>query len=410
MTDSDIEHISTLLGGPLDVSLEEVGAEWEHYLKSSLVEQLGEAGMYNQWFGPPLHPKVYYEFRITQPTIDSFLRVLPAEEGAQILIVGQSEAAVARNRELWLHAVESATQRMGSKHPEFPWYALMTCEPVFGSDTQVLSKGTVIGEMRIEPSGVTYWEYRPARATLDGLSLSWSSPVTVEGIDTGFNFHAAQLKAVQRVTRLRAMLSVVLDERWVIKLSPLDRKIRIPRSHPEMGPSKHPSDMQGHAHSQIEIPDWLRESWERAVHQADLTDALAMYQEALDVWHDHPSLALICLVGAVERIGARYQDLVRCEHCAAQVGSGKRFRAALSTVMSSEEAASLVKAYAPRSQTVHSGHLHGSEHTAGIAGLGLTQDDPISDFELGLVEDLRRAAQAILLRGLKDQLPEDQGW
>ncbi|MDQ3964600.1 MAG: hypothetical protein M3277_11940 [Actinomycetota bacterium] len=376
-------------------------------------ERLGNVSTYNQWFGPPVTNAVYYDFRITAPAVDCHLRVVPGAAGAEVLLVGPSEEALARDRDLWLDAVETAVSELGSEHPEHSWYSLLTCEPVFGGETQLLEAAAQVDSMKITPSGVIYWEYQPDKATLDGLAESWSSPVRIEGTDRGFNFSAAQLKAVKSVARLRAILSVVFDERWVIKLSPLRRRIPVPQTHPDFGPSEHPQDIEGYAHKRVSLPAWIDQAWKRADEQPDLADALAVYQEALDLWDGHPSMALVCLIGAIEGMGAKYQDLVRCECCSdcqIHVGSGKRFRAALSVVMSRHEAGPLIAAYSPRSETVHAGRLHGSEHTAGALGLGLTQADPVSDFEVGLIENLRAATREILLRALKGELPELRAW
>lgn len=408
-----IEHVAPLVEGPLDLAWDEVGAEWEHYLRRRLIERLGNASMYNQWFGPPHQETTHYDFRITDPVVESYLRVVPDKAGAAVLIVGPSEAAVNRDRVLWLDAVETSTSKIGSEHPEFSWYSLLTCEPVFDGEVQILETAARIGTMQIEPSGVIYWEFQPDRAALDGLGEGWSSPIIVEGTDTGFNFHAAQLKAVARVARLRALLSVVLDERWVIKLSPLDRRIPVPQTHPEIGPSEHPQDINRYAHKRVRLPEWLIDAWGRTEDQPELANALAAYQEALDIWDGHPSLALVCLVGVVEGIGSRYQDLVRCtccDDCQVNVGSGKRFRAALSVVLTKKDASPLIAAYSPRSETVHEGRLHGSELTAGAVGFGLTQADPQSDFEMGLIEELRSAAREILLLGLRGELPTEKRW
>jgi hypothetical protein len=139
----------------------------------------------------------------------------------------------------------------------------------------------------------------------------------------------------------------------------------------------------------------------------NLADALAVYYEALDVW-EHPSLALVCLVATIEGLGARIEPLRQCdccEACTSTVGSGKRFRAALRLVLSKREAKPLIDAYQPRSETVHSGRLHGSEATAGALNFGLIQPNPSEDFESELLEDLRSAAREVLVLGLKGDIP-----
>lgn len=406
--EEEVEQTEPLLDEPLDLPWETQGAEWEHYFKSSLREQLGGASMYNQWFGPPYESSVYYDFHVTDPPIGTFLRLIPGDAGASLLLVGSSEEAIEENRHLWLTAARSATERLGSAHQEFRWYAMVASEPVFGGEPQILTEGATVDEMVLSPSGTAYWEYKPDAATLDGTGLSWSSLVGIDGTDTGFNFRSAELKAARRVATLRSMLSVIFNERWVIKLSPLERKIPFPSSHDVVGPADHPPDLTAHAHVEIALPDWINEAWMRVVSEPDLLHGLAMYQEALEVWDGHPSLALVSLVAVVEGIGARYADLVLCdccEACKAMIGAGKRFRKALKLVRINQEAKPLIDAYGPRSDTVHAGKLHGAELDAGAVGFGLTQFDPVSEFEMGLVDELREAARDTLLLGLKGKLP-----
>lgn len=407
-SDSTPEEVLDPLDATLDLSFDQDGAEWEHYLAERLRERLGDTSMYNEWHGPPEVDTVYYDFRVADPPVASWLRLFIDQGAARAFLVTPNSEAIADERQLWLDAVRVATSRVGSERPEFQWFSLIASEPLMGAP-QVLEKGVIVGGMTLIPTGRAYWEYKPDRATLDGTGLSWSSLVEVEGTDVGFNYDAAQLKGARRIATLRALMSVILEERWVIKHSPLDHKIRLPSNHPLVGPRDHPPDLSGHAHTPVNLPSWVEAAWKRVSAQEDLSGALAMYQEGLDLWDDHPSLSLVCLVALIETIGARYQPLVRCdccEQCKVDTGAGKRFRAALNLVMTEEESRPLRRAYGPRSETVHSGRLHGAEMEAGAWGLGLTQPDPRSDFRLDLVDELRDASRQILTLALRGELPE----
>jgi hypothetical protein len=405
--DQESVVIERLAEAPLDVDWDREGAEWEHFLHRRLIERLGNTNMFNQRRGPPGDPYVYFDFQVTHPPLTAYLRIVPGTRGAQALLVGQGEID-GEHRELWLDAVRTATDRVGSDHHEFHWFTLITSEPVLGQERQVLQEGGQVGGLHIRPSGVIYWEDKPYKVSLDGVSVTSCMPVIVEGDDRGFNFDSASTVASRRVACLCSILSVMLDSRWTIKQSPHNRKVRVPTIGPRTSPPEHPEQMM--AHDTVSLPDGLAEAWDRVGHDQVLANALAVYQQGLDVCEDHPSLALVAFVAAVEGVGARYEELVRCEKCGAQIGARRRFTAALSVIRSKADAAPLIAAYGPRSETVHEGVLHGSEAAAGAFSFGITQVDPILEFESGLVEDLRDAARDVLYLALKGELPDRRRW
>jgi hypothetical protein len=111
-------------------------------------------------------------------------------------------------------------------------------------------------------------------------------------------------------------------------------------------------------------------------------------------------------VAAIEGIGSKLTDLHRCRECGSRVGSGERFRRALALVLPEEEASALAKSYKPRSGTVHSGKLHGTEARVGaLAFPAFLTEDPVDDFVMRLLYKMRKASRALLTLALTGSLP-----
>jgi hypothetical protein len=119
------------------------------------------------------------------------------------------------------------------------------------------------------------------------------------------------------------------------------------------------------------------------------------HYEAVRLDREHPTVAHLIHVATIEGIGAR---LVQGNRVAR-----KRFRAALSTVMTEGEAEQLARlAYKLRSSTAHTGDLFGSERTFGYPlGLLFQQTDDLI-FDYAILGRLRQASRRVLIKALQD--------
>lgn len=118
----------------------------------------------------------------------------------------------------------------------------------------------------------------------------------------------------------------------------------------------------------VVIPGWCNEGLRRVEKDVVLLKALHSHHQGLALEEIAPSHSLLAYVGAIEGIGAKLEDLRRCEccsECTINVGSGRRFRQALKLVMTSREARALASAYDRRSKIAHEGALLGGEDHGG---------------------------------------------
>ena len=103
----------------------------------------------------------------------------------------------------------------------------------------------------------------------------------------------------------------------------------------------------------------------------------------------------------IEGIGARDHELTRCPTCHSQQGSTERFRTALRRVLPDAQVKTLAKTvYRLRSQTAHTGQLHGAETELGWLPDDFFQLTNAAEFERQTVIDLADAARSILIHAL----------
>jgi hypothetical protein len=134
--------------------------------------------------------------------------------------------------------------------------------------------------------------------------------------------------------------------------------------------------------------------------------ALASFHEGFLLSERHPSLAAIGFVAALEGLGSRLVDLRTCPECHSKVGSGKRFRAVVAAVRPEDESREIARLYTPRSETAHSGILHGTESSFGVSAMGASFFGMPADwsFVMNGLWRLREAARDAL------RLAFEQGW
>jgi hypothetical protein len=127
----------------------------------------------------------------------------------------------------------------------------------------------------------------------------------------------------------------------------------------------------------------------------------------------HPSLAHLTFVAAIEGFGARFVSDAPCDcspGCTHQQNVGqKRFRKALKTVMTNREVEKIWEtAYTLRFFTGHSGSLFGSERTYGYSHYGSlfdTAEDAVFDYVI--LGQLRNTSRLVIAKGIAD--PADPG-
>jgi hypothetical protein len=135
-----------------------------------------------------------------------------------------------------------------------------------------------------------------------------------------------------------------------------------------------------------------------------LSAALDAYYEAVRLTPEHPSVAYVTYVAAIEAVGARSVALTRCtccENCRITTGAVRRFRTALRTVLSARQTKAVAEeAYELRSATAHVGTLHGIEAQYGHHEFSMYTADERWLFTDSRLRTMRRVARAVIAKAL----------
>ncbi len=120
-------------------------------------------------------------------------------------------------------------------------------------------------------------------------------------------------------------------------------------------------------------------------------DALLMYHQAVLLRKRHPSIALVAFISVIETLAQIDEKPTSCPTCKHIDGSTHRFKRAVARVLQGDAAKLLSDAYTPRSETVHRGVLHGSEHDGGEPNFEDASSLMFEGGELHYADDAARA-------------------
>lgn len=338
---------------------------------------------------------------------DTRLFILPLDGSLALFAGGSDEPPDEDVIAYWLEVAKCATKRLGLAGEPQSWSALVgPPSPRIGGMEATLAETCTVGPFVLLPEPRPLHETWPSRPpSLGGRSVASSWLIGVEGKSSGYNWQVAGKRAAFDVQRLCTLLSVVGAGTMVVRDAPAPMewgRRAVPEKDPWAGgqPTAESSTPRIWA-----PPEWLPDAWNRIESTPWLAHALSAHHEGLRAQHEHPSLALVAFIAAIEAISNRIWIEHQCETCGARRMIAARFRATLETEVSREEAEFLGRAYSPRSKTVHEGRLHGSEGTAGVYAIGALSTDPALTFEWRVVYRMGRASEALLLRALQGQIP-----
>lgn len=338
---------------------------------------------------------------------DTRLLIVHLDQSLALFAGGRDEAPDEDVIAFWLDAAKCAGTRLGLEGEPVRWSALVgpPIPRVAGFET-TLADTVRIGPFALTPESRPLresWPSRPPSINSRTLASTWF--IGVEGNSKGYNWQVAGKAAALDLQKLSSLLSVTGAGPTVVREAPapLDWGRRtVPNTNPW-----EPQDVSGDAPAPRAWtpPTWLGDAWNRLESTPWLAHALAAHHEGLVARYDHPSLALIAFIAAIEAISNRLWIEHRCETCGARLQISARFRATLRTVLSQDNADLLGRAYSPRSKTVHEGHLHGSEAAAGVYSIGALSMDSGMTFEWRTVFRMGEASESLLLRALQGQVP-----
>lgn len=401
--------LTELVESPLVIDWQAHEEEWRQYLFEAFAETSELSGHRASSHLPTQDvPFGHVEFQPKGSSVRSRLWLVPGDEGLVHVLVVTDEPPTAADIEPWGHAVNEATRRLGSDWPQSAWVAAIGPFGPFGTDED-LAEPFWIGSYELESAGVRCFEaVDSGMPTLHGYGRMWTYPVVVRGTARGFNWASTTRQAMEELQLLCALISLDRSAPWGIKQAPqLDQdELSVPTHRPPLQPSEGEETTDDYSHTLFTLPPWLGLAWTILRDSEESRNILAIYYEGIRVKDQHPSLALVAYVAAIESIGAAYVPLEMCECGQAQVGATRRFRAALEKVMTPDSAKHLTQSYTSRSKTVHDGRLHGAEGTgSALARAGFFARDPGWEFqylELGRIED---ACQKLLKLKLSNDLP-----
>jgi len=398
--------------GVFPVLFQEQGDEWSYHLCGELtgdghMTARGTDGTDPVELGPPLSGPVH-----------SRLLVRPHADGISCTVAGEGESASPEQVAPWRLAAKAAVSLLGRRNRIFTWEAVVgTSAHTFGLDRLgPLENPQDIGPVRLTPGGICMRE-QVFSDRIGGSGIRHSFPVIASGQFSTYVWDRAALVAELCLRRTCALLSLVTGKVW------------IPRSHPRQltdsaDPLRVPAvfgyvppipDVTGEAEwrgeappdaRMFELPGWIEQAWPILDADDGLARAVDAVYEGMLLEQEHPSLAHLTFVAAIEGFGMRFAEEVPCDcrpSCTHVKGiAQKRFRKALKTVMTNREMKQIADiAYDLRSFTGHRGSLFGSEQTFGYshhARLFETASDAVFDYVI--LGQLRNASRRVLAKAL----------
>jgi len=390
------------------------GDEWHRHLCALLTEAgFNRLSSQGNWGTEVILSSPHHE------TLLSKLRMTPCAEGILCEVLGDGDEPTEDQVRPWRDAATRAAERVEASTTGFDWVAVIGPHHKDSRrefETETLAEPVRVGPLSLGPGGVFALEMIP-RPLLglptNGYSTHRSWPLIVEGTAFSYAWDMALQDVRPLVRRLMALLSLAWGGCWVPRYGPMivqpGRPLEIPPvSGAVAGTPWEDLDVEAvqadarESCQAVELPGWFEQAWAVLDRDPILAEALNSYYEAVRAEAEHPSLAFVAYVAAVEGIGAMTVDLGRCQccdQCEAQSGSVKRFRTALRTVMSNKDANALTElAYGMRSKTAHQGTLHAAEDALGMRDHSMFRLSPSRAFDTFTLSRMRAACRSVLVR------------
>ena len=397
--------------GRYPVDFGEQGDEWIHRLSSEIASRMAGVQVTGHKFDQTTTPFVLVTMSTADVTVDESLLLAATTSDLIVLLAGNNERNEDR-LERFREAAEIATTQLGDEGDEYNWTAIIghPAERISGFEIR-LESDIQVGSFLLESSGTVFKEPGSMQVpSYAGWTIDESVPIRVHGANRGYSWRAANLRAARDLRLLSALLSVAWRTTLIVRErpAPLDWGVR---TVPEHSPwhdadsvSTDATDLPGRV---VEGSSWLSSAWSRASSEDYLQAALDIYLEGASAEPFHPSLAAVAYTACVETLAGKLYRLERCKTCGSPVGNARSFRAAIRLVLPEEEARILDVVYGDRSKTVHAGRLHGGETVFGALPPGILSDRSTYDFRWRTLWSLRGAANRLLARALKGELPPE---
>lgn len=314
---------------------------------------------------------------------------------------------------------------MSRQQEKVAWWALLapsaSSEPLPGiillshDAGRVLDASYQFGGVTLRPADQQIIEYVPSRSVGGWAELvSW--PVIVEGKSSARsseNRWTVAALAGPQVHLAAAMLSLAWGEAWTVRVTPTP-SASVPPQVPELpSPSPWPDrNPQIGLRDPCALPPWFDRALARLDPQTGdpLASALTTWHQGLLLFTEHPSMALIAFVAAVESVassealaGELPPPPEPCPECLNIPAAAARFWAAVDLTAEEDDRRELrqAKVYDLRSATGHRGAVHGFENRFGASvTMPLTEMDEAGRFVGDTLQRVARIGRALLIRAI----------
>jgi hypothetical protein len=375
--------------------------EWEHdgeWFIELVRQQVTEPGdvswlMQSSGFGwAPWRPGMLV-FSVGKPDGsrgENALAIVRSPHGFGAFIAHRPGASA--NDEAFLHKVERAVESLAGHSVQVEWWAVIGIIGRYAANGQRLTTPVNIGKMHLARPEIEFVELVTDERQLGVSETRWSWPVIVHGSASIHLGRALDRRTAPELHRLCSLLTLTTGYLWAVRSRAHTWAPVIPH-HAIAGPALDANRVQ----SDLELPGWIDDSWERLNQDEDLRRLVDAFQEVIAAEAWHPSYALVGAIGVIEAMGKRPGTPPAGE------GSRARFLRVLAAVapwFAQADAAEIYKHI--RSATAHSGVVHGPEglqHSPTPPPLFGSPDDPLW-FHHKLIP-LRNIARDLLMRAIR---------
>ena len=319
---------------------------------------------------------------------------IPLASGGRALVIATPEQPTVDELDVWRRVVDRATDDLGKVANSFDWWASIDCT-LRPWPAQELVDGAEVGPLRVDLAGVIR-NLEPGSGYPG--QLQWSFPAWVTGTSIGHNWPSASNSAAQVVHTLLCLLAVAWNYPWALVdgPQPTDWGSR-PQRPGDVDTDKAPADL---GRNPVQLPEWRLGAWTKLTTDSVVANAASAFREGLLLQENHPSIALLAFVAAIEGYGAKLEKPKRCDKCGSVLEATNRFRQAASLVATADDEPVIKRVVSYRIQTAHQGVLHGYEVFLGsFLEPSFLQIASTQAFAYDLFA-LRRMARALLLRDL----------
>jgi hypothetical protein len=332
-------------------------------------------------------------------------------DGIRVLVETEQKVELESDLEPWKSAFEQACMRLFEDEPQNEWWSVIGTRRGITADVPKLVEAGTIGNISIDAAVNEYTEGLDlsSNPSMGGANIFSSFPIVVRGKSAGYNWDVASQRATIDLNTICALFSLEFDSCWAVRQSPSPdegQKIELPTRGYGLSEQAHLHPVLGGTR-EVRIPSWMNQAKETVGVNEILYGALHAHKQGLFLMDEHPSLSLVCFVSVIEAVGSLLVELTRCGECGSHTGAQRRFREALKTVFTNQQMGPLLNlnAYDLRSETVHSGILHGNETSMGSFSIPhevFAGSPPSMNFRYQTLWDMQKASRQVLLKQLSE--------